>query len=142
MANPEAIRAALGAALRARFDDGYQISDYLLSNPTGPGFEIDIDPEGVLYDQAMGRGLDEWWFVVRGFKAQATDIGSQQTRDEWLASSGPLSVKEALEVDRTLGGACQACRVVEAKAMTFGAASGSTVTYVGAEWRVKIMASG
>lgn len=132
------LRAGIGDALRSVFGDGYQVSEYLLGNPTGPGFEVDIDPEGVLFDQAMGRGLDEWWFLVRGFVAQSTDVGSQQKRDEMI-----MTVKAALEVDRTLGGSCQACRVVEAKPRSFGTTTGAgSVTYTGAEWRVRIMATG
>lgn len=132
------IRQALAAQLRAGFGDGYQISEYLLGNPTGPGFEIDLDPEGVNFDQAMGRGLDEWWFLVRGFVAQATDVGSQQKRDTMLTA-----VKTAIEADRTLGGACHACRVLSARPRSFGTATGSgSITYAGAEWRVKVMAPG
>jgi hypothetical protein len=137
------IRAGIKAALASTYGSGYQVSEYLLGNPTGPGFEVDLDPEGVNFDQSMGRGLDEWWFLVRGFVAQTTDVGSQQLRDKFLNPSGELSLKAALEADRTLGGACQACRVVRAVPRTFGRAAGEgSVTYTGAEWRVRIMASG
>jgi len=130
----EAIRAALATCLRQL--DGVQVSEYLLGNPTAPGFEIDIDPEGVNWDQAMGRGLDEWWFLVRGFVAQATDVGAQKKRDEWIGT-----VKALIEADRTLGGACQACRVVKTVPRSFGTATATNTTYTGAEWRVKVMAT-
>jgi len=137
------IRTAIGNRLRSTYGDGYQVSEYLLGNPTGPGFEVDLDPEGINYDQAMGRGLDEWWFLVRGFVAQTTDVGSQQLRDKFLNPSGEMSLKAALEEDRTLDGTCQACRVVSAVPRTFGRAAGEgSVTYTGAEWRVRIMATG
>lgn len=141
MADPAAIRTALATALRAAFTVE-NVFEYVMSNPTAPAFEIDLDDEGTNYDEAMGRGLDEWWFVVRGFVAENVDIASQTRRDEWLASSGARSVKRAIEVDRTLGGACSAARVVSARPRSFEARSAPNVIYTAAEWRVRVMATG
>lgn len=141
MATPAAIRAALSAAIKARLTD-VQVSDHPLSNPTSKAFEIDLDDEGVNYDEAMSRGLDEWWFLVRGFVAETTDVGASVARDDWLASSGSTSVKEAIEVDRTLGGACQSCRVLNARPRRFSSATSPNTTYTAAEWRVRVMATG
>ncbi len=132
------IRTAIGNALAPFKASGYQVSEYLLGNPTSPGFEVDIDPEGINFDQAMGRGLDEWFFLVRGFVAQTTDVGSQQTRDKMI-----MQVKAALEVDRTLGGVAHAIRVVKFTPRTFGTTTAAgAATYTGGEWRVKVMATG
>jgi len=139
----EQIREAMEAALKARFGDGFQVSGYLLTSPTSPGFEIDLDPEGVNFDQAMGRGLDEWWFLIRGFVAKASDVGSQKLRDKMLNPSGDFSVKAAIEVDRTLGGACHACRVVKGAPRSYSVkTSAGDVTYSGVEFRVRVMATG
>jgi len=139
VATPTAIRSALKLALLPVCDN---VSEYPLANPHSPGMEIDIDDEGVIYDQSMQRGIDEWWFTVRGFVATTTDIGSQALRDQWLASSGTGSVKAAIETDRTLGGACHHLRVVSARAVQFGTATANNTTYMGAIWRVRIIASG
>lgn len=139
MTDPTAIRSELADALRNVFTD-YQVTGYVLESPVAPGFEIDIDPEGINYDQAMGRGLDEWWWVVRGFVSGSSDIGGQRNRDEMLRSSGARSVKAALEQDRTLGGACHALRVVEALPRSWTV--GDTEQLIGAEWRVRLMAAG
>lgn len=150
MASLEQIRAGLGSALKAAIT-GVQVSDYVLGNPTSPGFEIDLDPEGVNYDEAMGRGLDEWFLLVRGFVAETLDEGSQRVRDGWLASSGKGSVKAAIETwlgesgtadPGTLGGACDSLHVVNARPRSFVVASAPNTTYVGAEWRVRILATG
>jgi hypothetical protein len=138
MANPEDIRAGLAGALRAAFRD-VQVSEYVLANPTAPGLEIDMDPEGVSYDEAMARGHDEWWWIVRGFVSGATDKGAQIRRDEWLASSGSSSVKAAVETDETLGGACFDLRVVSAQPRVYTVDNSQ---YVGAEWRVQVWATG
>jgi hypothetical protein len=139
MADPDAIRSAMADTLRNAFTD-FQVTGYVLESPVAPGFEIDVDPEGVNYDQAMGRGLDEWWWVVRGFVSGSSDIGGQKNRDQMLRSSGDRSVKATLETDRTLAGACHDLRVVEAlpRAWTVG----DTEQLIGAEWRVRLMAAG
>lgn len=132
------IRTAIGNALKAQFAPGYQVSEYLLGNPSGPGFEVDIDPEGIDFDQAMARGLDQWHFLVRGFVAQTTDVGSQQVRDRMI-----MQVKAAIEVDRTLGGVAHAVRVIKFTPRTYGTTTGAgAVTYTGGEWRVRVMATG
>lgn len=141
MATPEDIRAGLAGAIRTSFRD-VQVSEYVLGSPLAPGFEIDLDDEGTNYDQAMGRGLDEWWFVVRGFVADAMDVAAQKRRDVWLASSGTGSVKAAIEADRTLGGACSACRVVSATPRRFTTPAAPNTTYTAAEWRIRVMAPG
>ena len=134
----ERIKAGIGGLLRTGLGDGVQLSENLLSQPTSPGFEITIDPEGINFDQAMGRGLDEWFILVRGFVAKATDVGSQQMRDRWL-----VEVKRVIEVDRTLGGACQAARVISARPREYTTGTGAgSITYAGAEWRIRVMATG
>lgn len=141
MADPATIRQAIAERLKGSFPD-FQATGYVLANPTPPGFEVDVDPEGgVNYDQAMGRGIDEWWWVVRAFVSGAADIGGQQKRDELLRSSGDMSVKAALETDRRLGGVCHHLRVVSALPKSYVNQESGT-QYAGAEWRIQMLASG
>ena len=117
-----------------------QVNAYALSQPTPPGLQI--LPPGVQYDQAMHRGLDEWVFIVQGFVAFSTDIGSQVLLDQMCAPTGSNSVKAALEADKTLGGVVQSLHVLE---QTPG--SVVTQTNIGSqmllvEWRVQVLALG
>lgn len=129
------VRAGLAANIKAAIRDA-QCNGYLLASPTAPGFEV--EPSEVQYDLAMGRGVDEWTLIVRGFVGDASDIGAQKQLDAWLASSGAVSVKAAIESDRTLGGAASTLRVTQAAGYRKYGAPGSNITYLGAEWTVVV----
>ena len=134
------VRLGLAANLNAAIP-GIQCNGYLLASPTAPGFEI--EPGEVQYDLAMARGLDMWTLVVRGYVSDISDIGGQKTLDSWLASSGALSVKAAIQADKTLGGSVSDLRVTTASGYRrYGAAANSNVTYLGAEWTVLVYGTG
>lgn len=136
------IRAGLAANLLAVFPDA-QCSGYVLSAPSTPFFDIELDNDGIEYDQTFDRGLDLWLLVVRGVVAMTSDQGAQVTLDEWCASSGATSVKEALEADQTLGGAAQAIHVTKLNGYRkIGLPMAPTNAYLGAEWHVAIWATG
>jgi len=135
-----AIRSGLASALTTAITDA-QCTGYLLASPTAPGFEI--EPGETQYDQSMQRGIDEWTLIVRGFVGDASDIGSQKQLDAWLASSGALSVKAAIEASPgTLGGAVFTLRVTQVSGYRKYGTASSNVTYLGAEWTVVAHAPG
>src|SRR5262245_54193773 len=119
-----------------------------MAQPTPPGLQI--LPPSVTYDRTMQgsaaavsrHALDEWMFVVQGFVALTTDLGSQVTLDEMCAPSGTRSVKAALETDRTLGGLVSDLHV---RGQSPGALvqfpnGGSPMLLV--EWQVQVLAKG
>lgn len=84
---------------------GVQTAGYMLANPTPPVFYVYPDPvEGVQYHRAMGGGLNVYTFQVFGAVSRQTDIGAQKKLDQHVDPTGALSVKAAVEGDRTLGG--------------------------------------
>lgn len=142
MADVASLRAGLAANL-ARIP-GLQISPYILANPTPPCAYVALSGP-IEYDQAMGRGHDDWTFTVYVVVAMASpDVAAQQRLDRMLASHGAESVKEALEFDQTLGGAAESVHVPSTTGpQTYerDAVQGSTrVPYLGAEWTVVVMA--
>jgi len=84
-------------------EDGGQISPYALSSPTPPILYVTLGDPAVEYDVTAQRGADHWTFLIVGMAGAVDDIPSQMRLDRWLASSGRLSVKAAIETDRTLG---------------------------------------
>ncbi len=140
------IRQGLVANLRTVFPlSDSQISGYVLSAPTPPFFDIEIADAGIEYDLAAARGLDKWTFTVRGCVARTSDKGSQVTLDDYLESSGGISVKAALESDITLGGIVEALHVTHAtgpKTIGVAAHSQPANVYHGAEWTVEVYARG
>jgi hypothetical protein len=137
MASLTAIREAL--AVNLAVIDGVQVNAYLLSNVTPP--VIEVQPGETQYDLAMARGLDRWTLIVRAMVSASTDVGSQRFLDKLLESSGALSVKAAIEADRTLGGACSDVSVTSCTGYRSISREGSG-PLLGAEWTVEILATG
>ena len=130
------IRAGLANNLRSI--KGVQVSAYILSNPTLPTLWVRPAPEGfVSYHQSMG-GVEEWRFHVQAYFGISSDIGAQKALDQLLASTGPTSVKAAIESDPTLGGivaqaVVEDCLGYQEYARPDGASA------FGAEWRVRVI---
>jgi hypothetical protein len=141
----EAIRAALKSNLDPLGQAvGCQVSPYMLGNPTPPTIEV-MGPEEIQYDVAMQRGGDENVVVVRAFIGISSDIAAQMTLDKMLQSSGPLSVKEAIEkVDSpgsgrvTLGGLVDDLRVTRSTGYQVYPQPGEQDDVLGAAWYVQI----
>lgn len=132
------IREALVANLSAVLTE-HQVSPYVLSNPTPPCAYVSAG--GINYDLAMGRGLDQLSFSIVVLVGFTTDIGAQQKLDEMRSPSGGLSIKEAVESDCTLQGACDDLRVVSVSAPQLYAGQDGRMSW-GAEWTVEILATG
>ena len=109
---------------------GIQVSPYLLSQPTPPAAMIFADE--IEYDLAFNGGAHGVGFVVRVIVPFTTDIGSQTSLDGFRGGTG--SVKEALEADSDLGGACDDLRVVSVGPDTIYADG------VGCDFRVFVLA--
>lgn len=137
MAEETALREALAANLASIA--GLQQSAYVLSAPSLPA--VEVVPGPIDYDRAMGRGTDEWAFIVRALVGITTDIGGQKLLGKLRASSGATSVKAALESDKTLGGIAQTLHVPRVSGqLTFGREGRSSA--IGAEWTVQVFAGG
>lgn len=146
MADLAAIRAGITKVLSVAFPNA-QVTGYLLENPYPPAFEVEIgggsSAGSVIFDHAMSRGLDEWWFTVRGFASSGTDKGAQQSLDKWLNSTGPDSVKAALEADRTLDGTVNDSRVTRVHHIrSFEPVASPGTRMYGAEWTLHVYAPG
>lgn len=102
------MRAGLAANLSTISD--VQVSAYILGQPTFP--TIWVIPHETDYDETMGRGLDLFKFTVQAMAGLIADQGSQMVLDQMLDPTDAMSVKTAIESDRTLGGTVETLRVV------------------------------
>ena len=146
MAILEDIRAGFAAAITAAFPD-VQCTGYLIENPTPPCFEVEPGEDGVTYDMSMQRGFDDWTFTVRGIVSAGLSLGAQKRLDAWLNSSGSQSVKTKLEANRTLPvdgvATVSDLRVLRASGpRQFAVISTPGTPYLGAEWVVRVIATG
>jgi hypothetical protein len=89
------------------------------------------------YDQTMGRGSDMFFFTVLLLVTDAVERASTDTLDEYLAGSGALSVKQAIESDETLGGIVGWTNVQGVA--DYGRIDYGGQSYLGAEFQVEVM---
>ena len=127
-----------GLATRLATISGLRSSATIPDNPQPP--VAVVIPARITYDQAFGRGSDEYEFTITLIVGRVVDRTSQTNLDAYCASSGSSSVKAAIEADPTLGGAALDCRVT---AMTNqGSLAIGDVTYHTAEFSVTVIAVG
>ena len=105
------LRQGLADALRTI--PGVRVYESVPDNPNPPGVAISFDR--IAYDSVFARGCDEYEFVVHLFVARADDRSAQVRQEEYVAGTGPYSVKQAIEADPTLTGTAQTVRVSEAR---------------------------
>lgn len=113
---------------------GLRTSAFVPDNPTPP--IAVVIPARVEYDTAMGRGLDTYTFNVTVIAARASERSAQQVLDSFCSSTGSLSVKAALESDKTLGGTANGLRVTELS--EYGPLSVGETQYLAATFSVTV----
>jgi hypothetical protein len=139
-----ALRVALTAALQTLSSDTYPLTclPFVPAKPTPPA--AFVAPTRATFDKAFRRGLDEWLFTVTLVVARGDDEASQTLLDAYLAGSGALSVKAAIEVHHppavVLGGACDDVHVTAVEAYRWF--QFAEVQYLGAQWAVRVIGSG
>jgi hypothetical protein len=92
-------------------------------------------PDRIEYDLNANRGADTFIFTVQVIVVRASDRGAQLTLDKFTV--GPDSVKDAIESDRSLGGAANTCRVTELR--NYGQVTIGDVVYLGFELEVEVV---
>lgn len=97
-----------------------------------------IFPQGVKFDDAFGRGMQTYTFVVQVVVGRASERSAQNALDTYVSSTGSNSVKLALEYDKTLGGKCYDVRVTDVR--NYGELAAGEVTYLSAEFVVLCIA--
>ena len=91
MATMSNLRSAL--ATRLATVSGLRTSATLPDQPTPP--QAVVYPERVIYDTAMGRGSDEYTFVVIVIVGRIAERSAQTSLDAYCDPSGSTSIKAA-----------------------------------------------
>lgn len=115
---------------------GFQISPYVLANPTPPVAWVRPSSETfVEYHRAMGAAAtrNEWHMVIQVYVATATDIGAQKKLDSLIDS-----IKGVVESDKTLGGIAQDVFLESGSGYLEYARTDGT-TALGAEFAVRVI---
>jgi hypothetical protein len=132
MATVSQIRDGLAANLATIA--GLRTSATVPDNPNPP-IAI-VEPTSVNYDTTFGRGLDEYLFKITIIAGRADERSGQNKLDGYCNPSGSLSVKTAVESDKTLGGVVQNLRV--SGLSTYGSITIAETPYLAAEFAVTV----
>lgn len=91
------------------------------------------------FDLNNSRGLDQANVDVYVIVQRFSERSGMQNLDKYLSGSGNYSIKQAIESDRTLGGACNTLRVTSAESGTY---TSGDVDYLSYRYRVTIWGQG
>lgn len=118
---------------------GLRTGNTVPDQPNPPVAIVSPDSTPVTFDIAMNRGLDQFRFTVTVIVGRADERSAQNALDAYCAGSGASSIKQAIELDRTLGGVANDCRVTEIS--SYGSISINETQYLAAEFLVTVYAS-
>jgi hypothetical protein len=131
------IRAALSDAATSDIDglNGYSYGASFMNVPAFFVADVELD-----YGSALESGMETAAFNCRMLVSKTDDEGGQERVDEFMTSQGDKSVKAALELDRTLAGACFEVHVDSAEGPKVYVHNG--VDYLGCQFRVQVTGRG
>jgi hypothetical protein len=112
---------------------GLRVSATMLDAPRPP--VAMVYPDTIEFDLNANRGADTFNVIVSVLVGRADDRTAQLRLDSYI--SGPDSVKAAIESDRTLGGACDTCRVTSMR--NYQQVAVGDVVYLGVEFEVEVV---
>lgn len=116
---------------------GLRTSATIPDNPNPPVAIVQL--QNIDYHQDFQRGLTEYIFAVQLVVGRVDERRAQESLDAYCSSTGLSSVSLAVESDRTLGGKAFDCIVTQMT--SFGSVVISDVTYLAAEFNVRVLAS-
>jgi hypothetical protein len=104
-------------------------------NPAMPAAVVQL--RSVSYDQSFGQGMAEYSFIVTVIFGRIATSSAQRNMDA-LISTGTGSLKDAVEVDRTLAGSAYDTRVTDMTDIT--SVTIGDITYLSADFAVSVFA--
>jgi hypothetical protein len=111
---------------------GLRTAATMPDNPSPP-IAIVI-PSTISFDDTFQRGMQTYSFNVLVIVGRADERTAQNNLDGFCASTGPKSIKLAVEKDKSLGGKAFDVRVTEMR--NYGQIVIGEVTYLSAEFTV------
>ena len=97
-----------------------------------------VIPDNISFDDTFHRGMDTLTFRIFLIVGRADERTDQNSIDGYCATSGSLSVKAAIEGDKTLGGKAYDCRVTTMR--SYGSVLIGETNYLSCEFVVLVYA--
>lgn len=132
----EIIKIRQGIAKNLGTIPGLRVYTEYTDSPNYPAAVINLD--SVDYDGAFKQGLTTYNFVVSVIVGRAAEREMQRKLDAYCQPSGPMSVKEGVESDRSLSGEIYDLRVTGTNSI--GSLTINDQTYLAAEFTVTVFA--
>lgn len=123
-----------GLATNLATISGLRTASELPDNPNPPIAIVNL--RSINYDQAFGKGLAVYTFVVTVIVGRAAERTAQRKLNDYLDNTGSQSVKTAIESAKTLGGSAFDTRVVSLD--NIGNVQLNDATYLAAEFSVNV----
>lgn len=123
-----------GLATNLATISGLRTASELVDNPSPPIALVSL--RGIRYDQAFGKGLAVYNFVVTVIVGRAAERTAQRKLNDYCDNTGSQSVKTAIESDKTLGGSAFDVRVVSLD--NIGSLQMGEAVYLAAEFNVDV----
>jgi hypothetical protein len=116
-----------------------RIAPTIPDNPNPPIVVISLNK--VAYNQSMKSSsqLVEYTFTLTAIISRVTERTAQDRLDAFCAATGDMSIKAAVEADRTLDGSAFDCLVTEMSA--YGQVTLGDVDYLSAEFSLTVYAN-
>lgn len=115
---------------------GLRTSAEMPDNPNPPIAIVSL--ESVDYDKSFAKGMTNYNFTVTVIVGRSVERISQRQLDEYI-STGEMSVKNAVESDKSLGGNAYDCRVTSLNSV--GSIQLNDTTYLAADFSVAVIAN-
>lgn len=97
-----------------------------------------VIPERLTYDDAYGKGLVTYSFLVQVIVGKVSERTSQNKIDGFINPTGATSIKAAIEGDKTLNGVVFDTRVTEVTG--YSVVQVGDIAYMSCEFRVTVLA--
>ena len=97
-----------------------------------------VIPERLTYDDAYGKGLVTYSFLVQVIVGKVSERTSQNKIDGFINPTGTTSIKAAIEGDKTLNGVVFDTRVTEVTG--YSVVQVGDIAYMSCEFRVTVLA--
>jgi hypothetical protein len=116
---------------------GLRTSPVMIDNPNPP-IAI-ISPVSIDYDKSFGEGMTIYNYTVTVIVGRVSERTAQNSLDAYCSSTGALSIKKAVESNRTLSGKAFDLRVTGMR--NYGSLNIADNEYLAAEFDLSVYAT-
>ena len=128
------MRAGIAKNIRDNIP-GLRVAETIPDQPNPPIAVISL--ETVNYDQTFQRGMTEYTFTVSVLAGRVSERNAQARLDAYI-DPGSATIKNAIEIDKSLGGKVFDVRVTDMS--NIGAVNLGETIYLGADFGVVVYA--